>query len=318
MGKFQGYKFDEGNERFSHLQYADDTLIICEKAWSNIRCIKGVSLLFEAMSGLKVNFHKSSLVGVNVSHNWLLEAANVLNCGITDLPFVYLGLPIGANPKRMETWSHVLSTVKSRLSGWKNKHLSIGGRIVILKSVLYAIPVYYLSFFKAPTGIILKLESIFKQFLWGGGENERKINWVKWDKVCRPIEEGGLGIRRLGLFNSALLGKWKWKIRVEKKGIWFAALVNRYGLNAEAFCTGARGSSSWWTELCSLDLGSMEDRSEYSVKDVYKNISATGNDEPMIPWSKLWNKAIPPKVYGAAFASGWELQQLCIMKAGTT
>ncbi|XP_058750205.1 uncharacterized protein LOC131623225 [Vicia villosa] len=104
------------------------------------------------MSGLKVNFHKSSLVGVNVSQNWLLEAANVLNCGISSLPISYLGLPIGANPKRMETWSHVINTVKSRLSGWKNKHLSVGGRILILKLVLYAIPVYFLSFFKAPTG----------------------------------------------------------------------------------------------------------------------------------------------------------------------
>lgn len=46
----------------------------------------------------------------------------------------------------------------------------------------------------------------------GGGEIERKINWVKWDKVCRPIEDGRLGIRRLGLFNSALLGKWNGKL----------------------------------------------------------------------------------------------------------
>lgn len=36
LGKFKGYKFDEGSERFSHLQYADDTMIICEKSWSNI------------------------------------------------------------------------------------------------------------------------------------------------------------------------------------------------------------------------------------------------------------------------------------------
>ncbi|XP_058722297.1 uncharacterized protein LOC131594232 [Vicia villosa] len=60
---------------------------------------------------------------------------------------------VGANSKRMETWSHVINTMKFRLSSWKNKHLSIGGRIVILKSVLYAISVYFLSFFKAPAGI---------------------------------------------------------------------------------------------------------------------------------------------------------------------
>jgi hypothetical protein len=58
---------------------------------------------------------------------------------------------------------------------------------------LSAIPINFLSFFKAPAGIISKLESIFKQFLWGGCEDERKINWVKWEKVYRPLEEGGWG-----------------------------------------------------------------------------------------------------------------------------
>lgn len=45
----------------------------------------------------------------------------------------------------------------------------------IIKSVLSAIPVYFLSFFKASSGIITKLESLFKQFLWGGGEHDNKI-----------------------------------------------------------------------------------------------------------------------------------------------
>lgn len=49
--------------------------------------------------------------------------------------------------------------------------------MVILKFVLQANPVYFLSFFKAPFGIISKLDSIFKQFLWGGYDVERKINW---------------------------------------------------------------------------------------------------------------------------------------------
>lgn len=46
LGKFKGLKFDEGDERFPHLQYADDTLVSCKKSWSNIRTIKGIILLF--------------------------------------------------------------------------------------------------------------------------------------------------------------------------------------------------------------------------------------------------------------------------------
>lgn len=61
-----------GYDRFSHLKYVDDTLIIGEKHWSNIRIIKENLLLFESMLGLKVNFQKSLLVGINVSQGWIV------------------------------------------------------------------------------------------------------------------------------------------------------------------------------------------------------------------------------------------------------
>lgn len=60
-------------------------------------------LLFEVMSVLKVNFHKSLLVGVNIPQNWLEEAANILYYKIGSTPFKYLGLSIGANPNRKDT-----------------------------------------------------------------------------------------------------------------------------------------------------------------------------------------------------------------------
>jgi len=58
--------------------------------------------LFAAMSGFKVNFHKSELVGVNVSQSWLLEAAVVLNCKVGCLPVLYLGLPVGGGLSSVE------------------------------------------------------------------------------------------------------------------------------------------------------------------------------------------------------------------------
>jgi len=95
---FAGYKVGASDpEVVSHLQFVDDTLILGEKSWANIRAMRVVLLLFEALSGLKVNFCKSQLVGVNVFSSWLAEAALVLNCNVGSLPFVYLGLPIGGN-----------------------------------------------------------------------------------------------------------------------------------------------------------------------------------------------------------------------------
>jgi len=158
--------------------------------------MRAVLYLFEAMSGLKVNFHKSELVGVNVSRSWLLEAAVVLNCKISSLPIVYLGLLVGGDSRRLNFWEPVVNHIKSRLSNWKNKYLSFGGRLVLLKSILTSLFVYAFSFFKAPSGIISSIKSIFIHFFLGCEDN-KKISWIDWDSICLEKEVGGLGVRRL-------------------------------------------------------------------------------------------------------------------------
>ncbi|XP_058731299.1 uncharacterized protein LOC131603066 [Vicia villosa] len=152
LNHFEGFQFGSDGVSVSHLQYADDTLIMGKKKWKNIWAIKATLQLFELASGLKINFHKSQLFGINVQQTWLEEAALVLNCRVGSLPFSYLGLPIGSNPRRLGMWRPVVDTVRQKLFKWNNKHLSIDGRVVLLKSVLYALPVYFHSFFKAPSG----------------------------------------------------------------------------------------------------------------------------------------------------------------------
>ncbi|GAU49945.1 hypothetical protein TSUD_408400 [Trifolium subterraneum] len=93
---FTGYTVGERDPvSVSHLQFADDTLLLGAKSWANVRALRAVLVLFETMSGLKVNFYKSMLVGVNIPDSWLGEAASALCCKVGNIPFVYLGLPIG-------------------------------------------------------------------------------------------------------------------------------------------------------------------------------------------------------------------------------
>ena len=154
----------------SHLQFADNTLLLGQKSWGNVRALRATLVIFESMSGLKMNFNKSLLVGVNIPDSWLSEATSVLSCKVGKVPFLYLGLPIGGNLQRLSFWDPIVNRIKSRLSGWNRRFLSFGGRLILLKSMLTSLPVYALSFFKAPSGIISSIESLLNFFFfWGGG-----------------------------------------------------------------------------------------------------------------------------------------------------
>lgn len=101
LGSFEGYKV--GDTSISHLQFADDTLLVGKKSSVNIWSIKALMQLFESISGLKVNFHRSQLIGINVEEGWVEEAARFLNYKVGVLPFIYLGLPIGADARKKKT-----------------------------------------------------------------------------------------------------------------------------------------------------------------------------------------------------------------------
>jgi len=97
---FHDFGVGDGRDvHISHLQFGDDTLIIGEKSWQNVRSIRAVLLMFEEVSGLRLHFHKSMLTGMNISDSWLTEAASVMNCRRGSIPFVYLGLPIGEDSR---------------------------------------------------------------------------------------------------------------------------------------------------------------------------------------------------------------------------
>lgn len=94
----------------------------------NLWAIKSIWRCYELLSGLKINYHKSSLIGVNVSRPFLTSEAEFLNYKLAALLFWYLGLPVGANLRKLSTWQPVIDALSKRLMSWKNKYLSIGGR----------------------------------------------------------------------------------------------------------------------------------------------------------------------------------------------
>lgn len=64
--------------------------------------------------------------------------------------------------------------------------------------------------------------------VWGAS-GVKKISRVKWLDVYKPIEKGGLGLKNIELFDLSLLGKWRWRLLVEKEALWYKVIVAKYG-----------------------------------------------------------------------------------------
>ena len=95
---------------------------------------------FEICYGLKINFFKSKIGAIGVDKNVLEMFSEVLHCTIMNLPFVYLGFPIGGNPSKANFRDPVITKVKKRLSTWKGKTLSFVDRVCLIRFVLNVIP----------------------------------------------------------------------------------------------------------------------------------------------------------------------------------
>ncbi|KAH1203097.1 hypothetical protein GmHk_17G049420 [Glycine max] len=127
--------------------------------------LKTILRCFELVTGLKVNFSKSSLVSINVDQRDCLSCARILNCNTMSFPFTYLGLPVGADTRKISTWQPVIDKLKKKLAQWRRRHLSFGGRICLMRWVLSSIPFYFLSLFKIPRKVIIVINGIKKNSL---------------------------------------------------------------------------------------------------------------------------------------------------------
>ncbi|WMV30346.1 hypothetical protein MTR67_023731 [Solanum verrucosum] len=214
----------------SHLQYADDTLIFCDAESCQLKYLRIILILFEAISGLHINWGKSFIYPVNKVPN-INALVNILGGGggeIGELPTVYLCMPLGDKSKSKGIWNNVLE----KLVNQKSKYLSLGGRVTLINSVLDAMPTYMMSVFPMPANVIDRMDAIRRNFSWQGNydPNEHKYHLLKWDEVIQSKKVGALGIRNLKLQNQSLLMKWLWRFASQEQALRKETIKARFGM----------------------------------------------------------------------------------------
>jgi hypothetical protein len=213
-------------EGVSILQYADDTIIFMEHDLEKALNMKLILCLFEQLSGLKINFHKSEIFCFGQAKEVQEQYRLLFGCEVGSFPFKYLGIPIHFRKLKNSEWKPIEDRFERKLSSWIGKLLSYGDRLILINSVLTSLPMFMLSFFEIPIGVRKRLDFYRSHFFWQSDGHKRKYRLSKWNIICRPKEQGGLGIEVLDLKNKCLLSKWLFKLLIEK-GMWQQLLHNK-------------------------------------------------------------------------------------------
>ncbi|GJS75639.1 RNA-directed DNA polymerase, eukaryota [Tanacetum coccineum] len=282
---FKGIQL-QGSLALSHLFYADDAFFMGEWSDNNLRGIINILKCFHLASGLQINIHKSQILGVGVSRSRVEDMASSLGCTIMENKFRYLGVMVGAGMTRHKAWDDVILKLQSRLSKWKAKTLSIGGRLTLLKSVLGASPLYNMSIFKVPKGVLKVMESIRSNFFKGASMLEKKISWIAWDKVLASKKKGGLGVSSYFALNRALLLKWVWRFVSQDDSLWFRVIQAVHGDKIDSH--SVRKVSIWSSILKEVQVlkSSGFDFLSYCSKRI-------GDGQSTSFWKETWMGDIP-------------------------
>jgi hypothetical protein len=165
------------------LQYADDTLLFLEKNREVAINFKWILTCFEQLSGMRINYHKSELIGINVDNMEMSPFLEIFQCVEGQFPIKYLGLPLHFKKLKREELQSLVDSLLKRLSGWRGKLLSLEARRLLIRTVLASIPIYMLSFFKFPKWALKLINTQLSNCLWSDEEGNRKIHLANWRSI---------------------------------------------------------------------------------------------------------------------------------------
>ncbi|KAL3826043.1 hypothetical protein ACJIZ3_022072 [Penstemon smallii] len=246
-GNIAGLAVCNGAPEVSHLLFADDTMIFCNANVHSASSVSKVLKEYEEASGQQINFQKSSIVFSRTTTTATIDAIRAhLPMEVVDKHEKYLGLPSVIGKSKKEAFANIRDKVCNRLKGWKEQWLSKGGKEILIKSVIQAIPTYAMSCFKLPNYFTSEIEGLMAKFWWEG-TNGKGIHWIRWRDLCQSKQYGGLGFRDLEAFNMALLAKQLWRLLINPHSMIARVFKARYFPNSDVLGSklGSNPSYTW-------------------------------------------------------------------------
>eukprot|EP00253_Pinus_taeda_P022878 PITA_22878 len=196
----------------THQQFMDDTMLHDTPTVKEAKAFKNILSLFSKASGMEINHAKSTIFFFNTHLAIQKHLSNILGFRRGNLPSKYLGAPLTSKPWQKHHWEKILAKLENKCRHWTHRALNFAGRLVLTKAILQAIPQYMFSILPAPQGILHKIRTIQRSFIWKGNSEKNKWALVACNKLCKSKAAGGLNLIDPHTINMTCGAKlwWRW------------------------------------------------------------------------------------------------------------
>ncbi|KAJ4969222.1 hypothetical protein NE237_015923 [Protea cynaroides] len=234
----------------SHLLFVDDLMVFSKGTVSSVIAAMKIIDKFSLASRMKVNHSKSSIIMGGVSSQVRSDLIACCQFSEGSLPIKYLGLPLLASRLSHKDCGPIIEKIQSSIEGWKCRLLSYAGRALLISAVLQGTLIYWSGIYGLPKKTIKTIDSLLARFLWSGASLSKKAHFISWEKVCRPRNEGGLGIRWIVDINRAGILKLFWFVASNKTSLWVSWVKKRYLKHDTIWSVKVHINRSWaWRSI---------------------------------------------------------------------
>lgn len=228
VGRLMGLNIT-GQCILNHLLFMDDVLIFLKGDIQDHTTLSEVLQLFSLVTRMEINIPKSTITFSACSPQELHLAYRKFPFQRLQLEdgLKYLSFHIKSQGYKIANWTWLVSKVERILNNWSHRILSRVGHLVLIKFVLEATLIYWMSLAWIPQGILSQIQRICCNFLWKGHKEGKPFSWVKWSRIVAPKKLGGWGLKDLPTFSHALAAKLGWLL-LNHKILWIEVVTYKY------------------------------------------------------------------------------------------
>ncbi|KAL1197767.1 putative ribonuclease H protein [Cardamine amara subsp. amara] len=202
------------NIGLTHLSFADDIMVLTDGKVRSMEGIVHVFDVFSQRSGLKISMEKSTMYLAGITNHVQQELMDRFPFAVGQLfraPGQIFRAPIGHQKTNICRLFPIIGTDQE-----KNRIMDSSISLFCKKtesdsSVLWSITNFWLAAFRLPKSCINEIDRMCSSFLWSGLDMNPNKAKITWEEVCKPKQEGGLGLRSLREANDVSCLKLIWR-----------------------------------------------------------------------------------------------------------